>query len=161
MPQRIELSGMRFNFLTVLEMKPSGKRMYVVCKCDCGKTVEVRADGVKAGKVKSCGCYQRLAPLRDGLSGHYLYDTHRGMNRRCYSDSHRQFADYGGRGIQVCAEWRGRDGLPAFVSFVDSVLGDRPEGHTLDRIDNDGNYEPSNVRWASRKEQVSNSRRAK
>ena len=100
---------------------------------------------------------------RGGTTKHYLYDVYMEMIARCERPSHRRFADYGGRGISVCAEWR-RD----FWSFVRDV-GDRPDAGapkapgqrsrwSIDRIDNDGNYEPGNVRWATQSEQSRNRR---
>ena len=158
MPARIDITGSRFSFITVLEMVGGGGRMHLVCECDCGNVFRTRSDNVKSGNVKSCGCYQRTLPEKDGLTKHYLYDTHKAMNKRCHDKGHMAYDSYGGRGIEVCAEWRGRDGMGAFISYVDSILGERPEGHTLDRIDNDEGYREGNIRWASRKMQANNRR---
>jgi hypothetical protein len=107
-----------------------------------------RCDECRAGWA----AYQRAHKKRteDTIS-----HTHRGMKERCYNPNSRSYADYGGRGITVCNDWQT---LRGFRAYIEANLGPRPEGFTLDRIDNDGNYEPGNVRWASRHEQRMNSR---
>jgi len=89
---------------------------------------------------------------KDGRKSHELYWTWRSMIRRCTWTHHRRYEDYGGRGIKVCQRW-----LDSFWDFV-ADMGKRPEGHTLDRIDVNGDYEPSNTRWATPKEQCANRR---
>lgn len=84
----------------------------------------------------------RNANWRGGTTKHYLYDTYMDMLARCRRPKHQRYASYGGRGISVCDRW-----VESFWNFVEDV-GERPDKHVLDRIDNDGNYEPSNVRWA-------------
>jgi hypothetical protein len=102
--------------------------------------------------------YDRRGPLnpkwRGGMTKHPLYDTYLDMIGRCHRPSHARFADYGGRGISVCTAWRAD-----FWRFV-ADMGERPSGLSLDRIDNDGGYEPSNVRWATRSQQMRNRRPA-
>jgi hypothetical protein len=88
-----------------------------------------------------------------GLSDHPLYGTWRIMRRRCENPRVKDYPRYGGRGIAVCAEWQD---VTAFITWIEANIGPRPAGHTLDRIDNDGNYEPGNVRWATAKEQSAN-----
>lgn len=85
---------------------------------------------------------------------HPLYATWLGMKQRCYRENYIQYKDYGGRGIEVCTRWL----LPFTIGFNNFVadMGERPEGHTLDRRDNDGNYTPENCRWATKKEQQRN-----
>lgn len=91
-----------------------------------------------------------------GLSYHPLFGGWGQMMRRCYNSEHKQFHDYGGRGLTVCAEWHDP---AAFIEYVEVVLGPRPtETHTIDRVDNERGYEPGNLRWATRSEQNSNQR---
>jgi len=95
----------------------------------------------------------REIATRHGLSRHPLYDTHRAMMRRCYDPRHHAYARYGGRGITVDPSWHDVRG---FVSWVEANLGPRPAGMTFDRKDNDGNYEPGGVRWATVFQQQAN-----
>jgi len=92
---------------------------------------------------------------RKGITKHPLYNTWKSMKERCYNKNHRDYKDYGGRGIILCDEWH--DSV-TFIKYCEEVLGPKPDGHTHDRIDNDGNYEPANSRWASKKEQSKNRR---
>lgn len=92
-----------------------------------------------------------------GDSGHdYKYKTWSGMKERCHNKNSERYESYGGRGIKVCDEWV--NSYIAFRDYILDTLGERPEGHSLDRINNDGNYEPGNLRWASRKQQANNRR---
>ena len=92
---------------------------------------------------------------RRGIKKHYLYYTWVDMMRRCYNKNRPEYKDYGGRGIRMCEAWK--DSI-TFLTYCDAVLGPKPDGYTLDRIDNDGNYEPGNIRWASKSEQSKNRR---
>jgi len=93
-----------------------------------------------------------------GLRDHPLYSTWHAMVRRCTNPSANKYEDYGGRGIKVCAEWQGPDGLVNFIRDIEAVLGPRPEGYKLDRKDNNGHYEITNVRWVTQAEQNANQR---
>ena len=140
--------------LTMLE-DAAYSQDYVRCRCECGNESRPRAGSIKAGTTLSCGCYQLESRRTHGLSSHPLYGTWYGMVRRCTVPTAREYPDYGGRGITVCEQWLGLpDGLLRFVADV----GERPEGWTLDRIDNDGGYEPDNVKWATPKQQNGNRR---
>lgn len=137
------------------------------CRCDCGNELLVSANRLTSGNTKSCGCLKvekataRLPAMTaanqtHGLSGkakHPLYETWHGMMIRCYDDRHVYYHRYGGRGITVCERWHD---AAAFITDIEATLGSRPDGLTLDRIDNDGNYEPGNVRWATRLQQSRN-----
>lgn len=144
---------------------PSG-RPGALCECDCG-TRRVVAVGNLLRASRSCGCLHReivsatnkkikaTQNRTHGLSYTYLYTTWRCMMRRCYDSQLHSYSYYGGRGINVDKSWHD---VAAFADYVRRELGNRPTGYTLDRIDNDGNYEPGNVRWASRVVQRHNSR---
>jgi hypothetical protein len=137
--------------------------------CTCGKDFEAVIHDVNRGHTTSCGCVnlERTAEMgrstageahgkwRGGVKNHYLYGTWRGMMTRCFNKSHKSYENYGGRGIEVCPQWHDSK---VFLEFCDTVLGQRPEGHSLDRIDNDKGYFPGNVRWASAKDQANNRR---
>lgn len=97
-----------------------------------------------------------------GYSLHPNYNRWNNVNERCFNPNQEHFADYGGRGITVCPEWRKEAGPKAFCDYLDDNLGTCPEGMSLDRFpNNDGNYEPGNVRWATRKQQTDNRRTRK
>ena len=130
-------------------------RPYVICKCDCGTEKPVLRESLKVSR--SCGCLkaERASEFHTthGTRDHPLYCTWDCMLARCRNPKMRQYKDYGGRGIGVCEEWTN------FVNFFEWAQGKWATGLTIDRIDNDGNYEPSNCRFITRKEQNRNTRR--
>lgn len=143
-----------YGSLTVLGVAGISRHKKVLwnLRCGCGKEFSAVAAQVKSGKTSSCGCLRSRGNPKHGLRSHVLYSTWCNMKARCDNPKHPQYADYGGRGISYCSEWAE---FPAFLADV----GERPfDGASLDRIDNDGNYEPSNVRWADRRTQRVNSR---
>jgi hypothetical protein len=146
-----DLRGRRFERLLVTGRSGSDKNKGAIweCKCDCGLSKPVRAGDLLSGKTKSCGCLAIEARTKHGRNGTKLYNVWRGMLARCANP---MTANYHGRGIKVCEAWLD------FKTFLRDV-GEIPfEGATLERKDNDGDYEPDNVVWASRKEQSANTR---
>lgn len=130
------------------------------CLCDCGGITIVKVSALRSGHTTSCGCFgrerRREAVVTHGMSRKSIHNVWHAMRQRCNNPKCKVYKNYGGRGIKVCEQWDGPDGFAQFLKDV----GERPdEKLTLDRIDNDGNYEPSNVRWATRKQQSANSRR--
>lgn len=151
-----DLTGRVFGHLRVEGQEPSamGKTRWR-CKCQCGVVIITRADRLKGGRVKSCGCYKVERLKRDntrhGLSGTPTYRSWIMMKRRCYDSNHQNYHHYGGRGIRVCDRW-----LNSFDNFLED-MGERGPGLSLDRYPNpNGNYEPSNCRWATRSQQQRN-----
>ena len=158
------MTGERFGRLLVIGAAPTrGRRCYVVCRCDCGASVEAQARHVRSGATLSCGCLQRdrsrESKTTHGLAvhgrEHPLYGTWMGMMGRCTLPAHSAYRYYGGRGITVCERWRDAS---VFLADIERLIGARPDGMTLDRIDNEGHYEPGNVRWATAKQQAANKR---
>ena len=157
----INLKGQRFGrWLVLKKARHRGAQITWTCRCDCGKTKNVLGCTLRRGESISCGC---ITLERMTTHGHFTakgrspeHMIWAAMIQRCHNPKNPAFKDYGGRGISVCPEWRG-----SFISFFDCI-GQRPNKDlTLDRINNDGNYEPNNVRWATRSEQNFNQRRSK
>jgi hypothetical protein len=134
------------------------KKAYWVCKCDCGNTCVASGDRLRRGITKSCGCLSREL-TRKRLTTHNqsctkLYFVRRSMIDRCGNEKSISYKNYGGRGIKVCDEWLNNQ--EAFFEWA--YQNGYKEGLTLDRIDVNGNYEPSNCRWITQKEQCNNTR---
>jgi hypothetical protein len=143
--------GQRFGLLTVIEIGPtaSDRRSQSLCLCDCGARKMIKNINLKRGNTRSCGCLSK----KHGMSGTREYRCWAGMIQRCHNHNNPDYAEYGGRGISVCQEWR-----DSFSEFIDH-MGSAPSPiHSLDRIDIDGNYEPGNVRWSTPREQSINKR---
>lgn len=161
--------GEKYGRLTILReaknKKQVGKhkRAYLICLCDCGNTIETRKDHVRSGYTKSCGCWRQGAykSREHGMSYTRFYKIWQGIKARCQNENDTNYHNYGGRGIRVCERWQ------IFENFRDDMYESylkHSEMHgesntTIDRIDNDGNYEPSNCRWTDWSRQMFNQRK--
>lgn len=136
----------------------SGRSYKAKFKCHCGKVFTTSIYDVRSGKSKSCGCLRYASkPTQHMESRHPLYGTWLAMVARCTDEENKRWGRYGGRGIAVCPEWA--ISFAAFAKYVCETIGDRPARHTIDRIDNDKNYEPGNIRWATYRQQRINQSR--
>lgn len=149
----IDIRGMRFGMLVALERVSGGKHSRYLFQCDCGTQKTILASHVRRGNQVSCGCYGRIKFRTHGFGGTPEYKAWHALVQRCTKIDHPQYPAYGGRGIKVCDRW-----LRSFEAFLDDV-GLRPSrAYSIDRIDNDGDYEPGNCRWATKSQQRQNQR---
>lgn len=153
-----DLSGKRFGRWTVVRLAIGTYRhRHWQCTCDCGKAKIVCGSNLKSGASQSCGCFKAETTIdrstKHGLAGTKEYAAWNDAFHRCYHPHNTGFKNYGGRGITMCERWR-----ESVQAFIDD-MGPCPYGMSLDRIDNDGNYEPRNCRWATSAQQSNNQRR--
>jgi hypothetical protein len=155
--RKLQLAGQEFGRLVAIESvgQRRGSELWR-CACECGNETHVTATHLVHGRIRSCGCLLRETSRNlNTKHGQYqtpTYKTWQAMRDRCNNPNHRAFPNYGGRGIRVCDEWQ------SFAAFLEHV-GERPsDAHEIDRIDVNGNYEPGNVRWVTRKQNSRNRR---
>lgn len=164
-PDAYITAGSVFGRLTALEdvRRASHKARFL---CECGTEAVAQAHAVRTGRTRSCGCLRRESITTHGLSNHPLFGTWRGIVDRCTNPKNANWQSYGGRRnpVRICDRWLDP---AAFIEDIEREIGPRPEGryptgvplYTIDRIDNDGGYEPGNVKWSTQHEQLINQRK--
>lgn len=158
MSEKKDLKGKRFSRLVVIREaeKRKGGQVYWCCQCDCGEEVNVLGSNLRRGMIRSCGCLRKEMNFKHGQTNGKgnptsIYSIWNRMISRCSNPKDKKYNNYGGRGIIVCERWK------QFTNFYYD-MGDKPKNKSLDRIDNDGHYTPTNCRWATKKEQQDNRR---
>lgn len=160
-PKLINLTGQKFGKLTVIEYAGSNSSHNALwlCLCDCGNRIIANGKLLKNGNTSSCGCIRRFRPQKKrthGMTNTPIYKTWIGIKNRCFNPNSTYYTDYGGRGITMFPAWV--HNFQAFYNYVSQLPHFGEEDYTLDRIDNDCNYEPGNLRWADSKTQSRNRR---
>jgi len=159
MPNFKDITGQRFGRLVALSVHelahrfPKPTNTIWLCQCDCGQTTLVDRSALTSRLTASCGCLWREAITTHGKWRHPLYRVWSTMNQRCTNPNRKGYQNYGGRGIKVCQRWK-----HSFANFL-ADMGERPDGYTLERINNDGDYEPENCKWDTRQAQIRNQRK--
>ena len=157
----VQLKGNRYGMLEVLEEGPKikGKRTWN-CICDCGNTSIVQTSNLTSGKTQTCGCSrfwkgEKSHGIKHGGSRTYIYNLWMNIKQRCLNSNCRDYQYYGAKGKTIYSPWI--DDFESFRDYILNNLGERPaKTYTLDRIDNEGNYEPGNIRWDTKKVQSTN-----
>ncbi len=158
MGKRLDLIGRRFTRLLIIEFSHIDKNKHSHWKvlCDCGTKKTVDSSNLRRKLTKSCGCLNSEMRIETntthGMSYTVTHKSWRHMKERCLNPKSKSYKDYGGRGITICKRW-----LDTFENFYED-MGEKPRRLTLNRIDNDGDYEPDNCKWSSAKEQANNKR---
>lgn len=151
--KKVDVTGQRFNKLTAIKQVGFTKHNYAIweCKCDCGNIKNITIGHLKSGHSKSCGCSKKGINTKHSLCELNEYRIWADIKKRCTNKKHISYKNYGGKGVLMCERWF--NDPKAFITD----MGLRPsKNHSIDRINNNGNYEPSNCRWATSKEQSRN-----